>query len=1142
MNPRVKDVTYPQDSSSKPLVLREQDIEENQLAEWKAVLSHPENRLQIIGWVFDWEECPKPELGEWSLENAPNQAKLRELLISLHNKIRESKHRHFTPEFHNLLSLISLLREDHEEIKHGIRNILELLCKRDSQDEAYQSFENRYLDYLHTTYSRMRMIGVREMKDVKQKLSIAYVSLRIRSREGKDAESLPQAAESALVKHDLLTIRGSAGSGKTTLLHWIITQCSNPEHRTIDYGGKGQGYGKGDVRYETFNPWMGLVPFFVPLRKIETDNKGEPKGKPDMTQFVRYSDGEAPFNESPPNGWINDILFRQKRGIILIDGVDELPMTHRPLFWEWLRNSLDQLEGNRIIITSRYLPEIQKEKPEKEKEHPGNERDPLWDPPQPFHNAELEDMNDADTREFIQKWHDAVLDYEKDPTEAAQLKRRSEELPVKLLEDPANRRVRELCRAPLLCALVCVLHWKEEGYLPRKRVDLYERCCAMLIDERDRKRGLPPPPPPLCHLTANDKEMILQRLALDMLRNKTKKGEHKFATEVSCMEAISWIRPNLKAVENIRGRECRAEDVLPYLIERTSLLREPSGGRVDFPHRTFQEYLAACAAGAGAEGEEAEGGYCNELVNYASDDAWRQTIVLSAGTKTGGIPFGRRLIRALVEQGEFLNKNITTRNQALACFALSVACLETFQGPDPDLRARVSSKLGAITPPKNFDQAFALSAAGDALISHLEYEKIKGQDESVVCACVKTLSLVESKNSLRELKDHYSRDQRETVLSELCSTPGINPLQLPVVIQYLKENGEVPDYARQYVRDLFPLSGLRDLQHLDLSFSLEIKDISPLSGLTDLRSLSLRGCDKIQDLSPVSGLKKLEKLDLGYCAGIRDFSPLQDLPNLKSLDLQGVKIPEGFQLPKSLPSVPTPGLDFLETVQGMFMKMVLIEGGEFQMGSPKEEEGHQDDEGIHPVELDGFWISSVPITQKQYQSIMNENPSHFKGDDLPVECVSWHDSNEFCEILSGKTGREYSLPTEAQWEFSCRAGSEGTFCFGDSDQRLEHFAWYEKNSENKTHPVGQKRPNAWGLFDMHGNVWEWCADWYGEYGKEKCVNPTGPKEGKYRMLRGGSWCYHAVHCRSACRDFNPPDYGLNNLGFRVVFVARTQKK
>ena len=173
---------------------------------------------------------------------------------------------------------------------------------------------------------------------------------------------------------------------------------------------------------------------------------------------------------------------------------------------------------------------------------------------------------------------------------------------------------------------------------------------------------------------------------------------------------------------------------------------------------------------------------------------------------------------------------------------------------------------------------------------------------------------------------------------------------------------------------------------------------------------------------------------------------------------------------------------------------------------------------------------------------MGSNPFHFKGDNLPIEWVSRNEANEFCENLSVKTGRTYSLPTEAQWEYACRAGSQTIFCFGDSEKDMKHYAWYVENSDKKTHPVGQKRPNKWGLFDMHGNVWEWCSDWYREYEGEEVRNPTGPKKGRFMVLRGGSWCNHPNDCRSACRYYNFPHYRSISIGFRVVIFSRTPKK
>ncbi len=173
--------------------------------------------------------------------------------------------------------------------------------------------------------------------------------------------------------------------------------------------------------------------------------------------------------------------------------------------------------------------------------------------------------------------------------------------------------------------------------------------------------------------------------------------------------------------------------------------------------------------------------------------------------------------------------------------------------------------------------------------------------------------------------------------------------------------------------------------------------------------------------------------------------------------------------------------------------------------------------------LKGFYMSKFPVTQGQWKEIIGSNPSHFqKGDDYPVESVSWNDTKEFIRKLNEKNQGSYKfrLPMEAEWEYAARAGSDRVWCFGDDESLLEQYAWYKKNSGGSTHPVGQLKPNAWGLYDMHGNVWEWCED----------------AEGAGRVLRGGSWYIGADDCRSVIRNWNDPGGRLSNLGFRVLAV------
>jgi formylglycine-generating enzyme required for sulfatase activity len=220
------------------------------------------------------------------------------------------------------------------------------------------------------------------------------------------------------------------------------------------------------------------------------------------------------------------------------------------------------------------------------------------------------------------------------------------------------------------------------------------------------------------------------------------------------------------------------------------------------------------------------------------------------------------------------------------------------------------------------------------------------------------------------------------------------------------------------------------------------------------------------------------------------------------------------------------------------MKFVYIPPGTFMMGSPESEKGRLNDEFQHEVTLTkGFYMQTTEVTQGQWQVVMGNNPSYFKdcGDDCPVESVSWNDAQEFIEKLNQKEkGSQYRLPTEAEWEYACRAGTETRFYTGNSEADLDRAGWYSKNSGEKTHPVGRKEPNGFGLYDMHGNVWEWCQDWYGGYLTGSVIDPKGTSSGPYRVLRGGSWFDDGRLVRSAARGWLAPTFRGDFYGLRLA--------
>ena len=229
-------------------------------------------------------------------------------------------------------------------------------------------------------------------------------------------------------------------------------------------------------------------------------------------------------------------------------------------------------------------------------------------------------------------------------------------------------------------------------------------------------------------------------------------------------------------------------------------------------------------------------------------------------------------------------------------------------------------------------------------------------------------------------------------------------------------------------------------------------------------------------------------------------------------------------------------VEVIELGKDVKLEMVLIPAGKFKMGSPKKEKDRSDDETQHEVTLTKpFYMGKYEVTQEQWFEIMGENPSREKGRKLPVTNVSWEDCQEFIKKLNAKTDGGYRLPTESEWEYACRAGTTTAYSFGDKITPKE--ANYSGSKIDKPVAVGSYKANAFGLYDLHGNVWEWCEDWYADYTAEAVTDPKGPATGEYRVLRGGSFESYGSRVRASRRVYGTPTIWVSDFGFRL---ARTK--
>jgi len=223
--------------------------------------------------------------------------------------------------------------------------------------------------------------------------------------------------------------------------------------------------------------------------------------------------------------------------------------------------------------------------------------------------------------------------------------------------------------------------------------------------------------------------------------------------------------------------------------------------------------------------------------------------------------------------------------------------------------------------------------------------------------------------------------------------------------------------------------------------------------------------------------------------------------------------------------------NYTETANQLNIEMVAVKGGTFMMGST-------DEKPVHQVTLSDFYIGKYEVTQAQWSAVMGSNPSHFKGDNLPVETVSWIDIQQFITKLNRLTGKQYRLPTEAEWEFAARGGTRSKHYEYSGSNTASNVAWIDQNSDSKTHPAGTKTANESGIYDMSGNVWEWCNDWYSRYNDKPVINPKGASFSYYRIKRGGSFNYFAQHTHVAHRDYDLPDNRSSTLGFRLACSSK----
>ncbi|MCO5971153.1 NACHT domain-containing protein [Actinoallomurus soli] len=721
-----------------------------------------------------------------------------------------------------------------------------------------EAFRRRYLEHVSTTLDVLELFGVRvERYRPRTTLSVAYISLSVSTEEEQAKSSRRSAApgmpdigewrrdepqpgeatlrvETALGRAPLTLIRGEAGSGKSTLLRWLAISAA-------------RGAFTGDLA-----DWNGCVPFLIKLRSHTGGTLPSPE---------RFLEGVAdPIAGLMPAGWVHRVLG-SGRALLMVDGVDELPGARRRAVRPWLSGLLAAYPGLRVVVTSRPAAASAD-----------------WLAGEGFATALLERMTPADVKELVRHWHEAVRDAGDLPCAPEHLPGFEAALLARLESAP---HLRALAGSPLLAAMLCALNLDREKQLPRDRMGLYAAALELLLERRDVERQI-----------AVDDAVVLERAQkMLILQDLAWRLSITGRTELPKDAVVRWIGTRLATMPSA---PTDAEAVLDHLLERSGVLREPVAGRIDFVHRTVQEYLTAK--------QFADDGDLEPLLAQAHKDQWRETTIMAAGHANA--PQRAELLGGLFRRIE------TEPRHARRLKLLVAGCLETLPAIPAELRSAFDACLDDLVPPRDLASARSLSSVGETILDRLP-KKLDDLTPAAARAVVRTAWLVNGPRAF-DLLVGYRTDTRKLVQEELirawdyfdpddyarrvlAGAPLIGG-HLPVTarrllpaVQHITHLGSVFFSGGRDVVDLGPLTACAESLHtLNVVAPSGVADLAPLRRLPRLTQLwltmpGLRGVEFVRDLP------QLESLYLDDLIDVRDISALRSQRSLKDLSLIGCR-------------------------------------------------------------------------------------------------------------------------------------------------------------------------------------------------------------------------------------------------------------